>query len=166
MKQAKILSLVILCITTFVWQADTFSQSLDSLLLANKNEISVYENVLNRYRENNNVQEIVKALQILSGLQIKKKNYTQAAAYNEEIIKHADKEKNYLWQAVAFNNLGFIYNALKDDVASANYFNKSYNLVKEQNVRLSDDSRASVLINIGVANANLGKLTEAQKFLN
>jgi signal transduction histidine kinase len=129
------------------------------------NEVIVYDDILSIHNQNNNTTEKVKALQTLSGLMIKLKEFNAAVSYNERIIDIADSVNNYLWKAIAFNNLGFIHKALNDDNTSSAYFNKSYQIVKEQNIQLGDDARATILINLGVVNASLGKLPEAQQFL-
>ncbi|MBI1769798.1 MAG: hypothetical protein HYR67_15645, partial [Bacteroidetes bacterium] len=128
-------------------------------------EISVEERILNiQQRQNASNNAIEKTLQNLSAIHVQKKDYIKAVRCNEEILRRAEADGNYLSVTQANNNLGYIYHLLQQPGLSAEYFDKSYRLVTEKEVRLNDDDRANILINLGVVNVNMGNLAEAKTF--
>lgn|GEM_PF-3456861 len=129
------------------------------------NETQILEDIVSRIRNDPQQRNLLhRTLQQLSTLHIQKKDYQRAILYNEEILGLAKSSDDYVSITQAYNNLGYIYHLLKEPGVSAEHFNKSYNTVKERNVRLSEDDRANILINFGVVNANMGSLDEAQRF--
>lgn len=128
-------------------------------------EIGAEEKILQlqqRKKVSNNALE--KTLQNLSALHVQKKDYSTSVRYNEEILQMAEKDENYLSIAQVNNNLGYIYHLLKKPKLSSEYFGKSYKLVTEKNIQLSDDDRANILINLGVVNVNMRNMDDAKTF--
>jgi signal transduction histidine kinase/tetratricopeptide (TPR) repeat protein len=130
-----------------------------------EHETEIFEQILAIHNKSGNTQEVVKVLQNLSALYVRRKDYTKAANCNHEIIRIAERDKNYLWGTMAYNNMGFIQNALGNRDASTAYFNKSYELVQQQAAQLSTDTRSTILINLGIAYATMGSLDHTRKFL-
>jgi signal transduction histidine kinase len=128
-------------------------------------EIEVYIQILKIYEQGYSTSDAIKALQTISGLYFKTGNLIKAAEYNEIMLNMGLREKNYLWMAIAYNNLGVVYSGLKNEKKSSDYFSECYQLVKNRNTLLSDDSRATVLTNLAISYTSLGKLNEAQYFL-
>jgi signal transduction histidine kinase len=130
-----------------------------------EHETEIYEQILAIHTKSGNTQEVVKVLQNLSSLYMRRKDYTNAANRNLEIIRIAEGDKNYMWSTLAYNNMGYIQNALGNKDSSANYFNKSYELIQQQSTQLSADTRSTILINLAIAHATIGNFDNTRKFL-
>jgi signal transduction histidine kinase len=130
-----------------------------------EHEIEMYQNILSHHEQDGNSAEKIKVLQTLSSLYVRMSNLEKAAQYNMQMLDIGQRQKNYLWMAIAYNNLGVIYNGLKKEQESAEYFSKSYSLVAKENASMSDESKATILTNLGVSFASVGNFQEAQHLL-
>src|SRR5436189_195803 len=119
MKQAKILSLVILCITTFVWQADTFSQSLDSLLLANKNANSGIEKL--------------NLLMKLGWKYQSSQAYSKAIEYFQNALDFKKSNDINYDELTILKNLAFCYDELQDYTNEISVYENVLNRYRENN---------------------------------
>lgn len=131
-----------------------------------KSEENVYHTLLSNEDLKTNKTEYIDVLKSLSDVYVQLKSYDKAIAANSEIIRIANEKSNHLWITLAYNNLGFIYNAMGKTDSSSVFFNKGYKLVMHENIELRDENKAAILINMGVSNASIGKMSLAQKFLN
>ncbi|MGM0579513.1 MAG: tetratricopeptide repeat protein [Bacteroidota bacterium] len=131
-----------------------------------ENEVNIYNKLLKNRSLVNNRAEYIKILKSISDGYIHLNLYEKAIASNLKIIEIANNEKNHLWGTLAYNNLGFIYNAMGKPDSSSIFFNKGYNLIMQKDIAMSDENKAAILINMGVSNASISKMSLAQKFLN
>ncbi|MBK6265735.1 tetratricopeptide repeat protein [Marivirga sp. S37H4] len=129
-------------------------------------EGEVYNELLKNETLKTDRIEYIKILKSLADVYVHLKSYEEAIDTNLEIIKIANEENNHLWTTLAYNNLGFIYNAIGETDTSIIFFNKGYELIMQENIALSDENKAAILINMGVSNASIGRMSLAQKFLN
>lgn len=128
-------------------------------------EIYAYQRILKLTEANADTLQMVETMQTLSGLMEDTEQYDKAVSINKRILTIAEIKKNYVWASISLNNLGYLYSIKKMQAESEAYFNKSYLLAKQPDTNIPDDLRASVLINLGVANARLQKYKEAEQYL-
>ncbi|HYC85856.1 MAG TPA: tetratricopeptide repeat protein, partial [Chryseosolibacter sp.] len=106
-----------------------------------------------------------KTLQQLSTLYMQRRDYREAIRLNEEMLAYARRANDPLAVVQAYNNLGYIYHLLREPGLSAEHFNKGHKVITEQDIKVNEDDRASMLINFAVVNVNMGSLKEAAAFL-
>lgn len=128
-------------------------------------EIQSYQQILTLTEHQRDTTQIVETMQTLSGLMEETGQYDVAISINKRILNLAEIKKNYLWASISLNNLGYLFSVKKMQLESEAYFKKSYSLAKQPDTNIPNDLRASVLINLGVANARLQKYREAEQYL-
>jgi hypothetical protein len=128
-------------------------------------EIIAYHDILLLVQSERDTLQIIETMQTLSRLFEKSTRYQDAVNINERILAIAESSDNYVWSSISLNNLGYLYSMLNNEDLSVTYFNRSYDLAK-RNSKLPNDLRASILTNLGIANARLQKYTEAQQYLS
>lgn len=128
-------------------------------------EIYTYQQILKLTELKGDTTQMVETMQTLSGLMEETGQYDMAISINKKILNLAEIKKNYLWASISLNNQGYLYSIKKMQLESEAYFNKSYTLAKQPDTNIPNELRASVLINLGVANARLQKYKEAKQYL-
>ena len=129
-------------------------------------EIRIYTDILDLAVHAKDTVRMVDTMQTLSALMEKNGNYEGAIQWNKEILDIAGRRNNSLWACIALNNLGYLFNVLNDEVSSVEHFNRSYEIAKRTDAGLSDDHRAVILLNLGIANTRLARYKEARQYLN
>lgn len=127
-------------------------------------ETSTYNDLLKLAEKEKDTLLIIETMQTLSRLYEKSSRYQEAIDINKEILPIAEARENFIWTSISLNNLGYLYSKINNEELSVSYFNRGYDLTKE-NSKLPSDIRASILTNLGISNARLQKYAEAQRYL-
>ncbi|HEY9007509.1 SpoIIE family protein phosphatase [Ohtaekwangia sp.] len=115
------------------------------------------------YREQSQNQKVIEGYKTLSSLCEKANQYRQAQKYNNELVAIYTKNNDIAGLSSAYNNLGFIYKRTDDLKTSVEYFNKVTDLLLKPSKDLSDNDKAILYQNVGVAYTNLKQYTRARE---
>lgn len=132
--------------------------------LENYQEAIQYKtNLLDIYLEQKNTDKVVEMYKELSSLCELTHQYRLAQRYNTELASIYGKQNDLAGLSSTHNNLGFISKRNNDLKTSMEYFTKVIELVNEQPKNLSDNDKAILYINVGVAYTNLKQYTRAKE---
>ena len=130
------------------------------------NTVAVEQSILELQKQSTlPYSAIERTLQRLAALSLQQKDLDNAKRYNEELLKGAIENRGYVAITQAYNNLGYIYFLSGDRATSDDYLTKSYRALSDPSLNVSPDDRATILLNLGVLNANMGRLKESGKYL-
>jgi serine phosphatase RsbU (regulator of sigma subunit)/tetratricopeptide (TPR) repeat protein len=119
--------------------------------------------LLTLYKQQNNKVKITETYRELSSLCEQTKQYKQAEKYNSEMAKVYSQSNDLAGLSSAYNNLGFIYKRTGDMKSSADYFNKVTELIDKQPRNLTEQNKAVLYQNVGVAYTNLKQYVKAKE---
>ncbi|HEY8937261.1 MAG TPA: SpoIIE family protein phosphatase [Cyclobacteriaceae bacterium] len=115
------------------------------------------------YKQQSNKTKVTETYKELSSLCEQTKQYRQAEKYNSEMAKVYNQSNDLAGLSSAYNNLGFIYKRTSDLKLSAEYFNKVTELIDKQPKNLSEQNKAILYQNVGVAYTNLTQYARAKE---
>ena len=125
--------------------------------------IEVYEKILTQCKTNGNTNKLIETYQKLSALSLKGKRYRRAQMYNSQLANIYSRTDNLAGLSTVYNNMGFIYKRTNDLKTSSEYFSKVASLISRQPKGLSNEDKAILYINTGVAYSNLKTYSKAKE---
>ncbi|HEY9044370.1 MAG TPA: tetratricopeptide repeat protein [Ohtaekwangia sp.] len=118
--------------------------------------------LLDIYRQTSQKQKVIESYKALSSLSERTHQYRLAQKYNAELVTLYTASNDVAGLSSAYNNLGFICKRTDDLKAAVEYFNKVTELMNRQTKDLSDNDKAILYQNVGVAYTNLKQYTRAR----
>lgn len=128
-------------------------------LMSNYVALQDYPNVLKTgeelaayHRNRNENIELISVLEDCSEYAQYSKQYSQALAYNQELLKLYENKNDKNGLSHTYNNLGVIHRRMGDKQKSAFYFSKALEINKEESnqAQYNDEKKALTFINSGV----------------
>lgn len=116
--------------------------------------------IAKRHKEMWEVQVLLTSLAI--SYTVNKAEYDKALKYNFDALTLAEKEGNKPWATNVLTNIGLVYYKLNDPKRALDFYEKALNIKRQGNDKYSLDR---LLINMSLCYNNLGKYSEAKKFV-
>ncbi|HAS43354.1 MAG TPA: hypothetical protein DCS93_22935 [Microscillaceae bacterium] len=122
-----------------------------------------YEKLLAIYQKAGNQRQITQTLEQLAKVSSVGKSYASATQYNLALLKLYQKSGAWHQVTAVYNNLGFLYKRRGALTTAMDYFRRSSELVKQQNIQIPKAAQATLWVNTGVAHINQQAFNRASK---
>ncbi len=128
------------------------------------NALNYYSRILVYYKKSNSTILIIKTLRNIIEVAKQLEDYQLALEKNTEIYDTYQALDDYVGMAATLNNIGFNYVFLKQFDKAIETFNEVLRLDKK--IKMSDDDRAKLFVNIGICYQNMGNSRNSLTSLN
>ena len=125
--------------------------------------MSTTTKLLSEYERTGNTDKVKSTYKELSALSELQRQYRSALKYNEKLAESYEKENDLAGLSSAYNNIGFVYKRTGDIKTAMEYFGKVTELVNKQPANLSENDKALLYVNVGVAYTNLKSYLKAKE---
>ena len=122
------------------------------------------ERLLDRYRANQDIPNLIRTYQTLAFIAKEKTEYEEAIGYNKALLETYAEQKDVVQITNTYNNIGYLYKRVNDLKTSLEYFNKAVELSQRPTLNLSEKAQTALFTNIGIAYTNLSLFSRAKEY--
>ena len=134
------------------------------LQLREYTEASRYSSMLlRRYKDTQDLSNLVKTYQTLAFIAKEKRAYEEAINYNKALLEIYAQQNDIVQITHTYNNVGFLYKRINNLKTSLEYFNRAAELSRKPALNLSEKSQTALFTNMGIAYTNLSLFSRAKE---